>query len=141
TRRDELSDLDLLSGHFAGSGRRDAGVIQLQLGVGGHGACCESTRVRNADTCLGSVYGSTSGSCLTLRRDEICMRDIGRRLRGVELLLGDDLLGSELPGAGEIGVGLVGVGASGSDLRVERSALAGRALYLRLGLSGVATTT
>ena len=68
------------------------------------------------------------------------MRDIGRGLRRIELLLGDDLLGCKLSRAGEVSVCLVGVCAGRTDLRVESRALAGSALYLRLGLAGEAAS-
>ena len=64
------------------------------------------------------------------------MRRVGRGLRGVELLLRDDLLVGELLHAREIGHGLLSIRVGGRDLRVDDLTLARRGLDLRLRLSG-----
>ena len=61
-------------------------------------------------------------------------RRVGRRLRRVELLPGDDLLGHQLLGPREVGLRLGQVGLGRADLRLQRRALVGRGLHRRLGL-------
>ena len=134
--RDELTDFDLLSRNLAGSGRRDPSVVELKLRVLGRCSSRQRTSIGYTHTCFCRVHRSTRCRGLTLRGKKICLRDGGSCLRGVELLVRDDLLGRQLTCARQILRSLVRVGAGGADLRVERGTLSSRALNLRLGLSG-----
>ena len=135
SRRDQLSDLNLLSRDFPGCRCGDAGVIELQLRVCRGSTGGESASVGHTHAGFSRVHGSAGGCSLTLGGEKVRVRDVRSCNRRVELLLRDDLLGRELPRSGEISVSFVGVGARSTDLRVESSALAGGTLNLRLCLS------
>ena len=63
------------------------------------------------------------------------MRSIGRGLRRIELLARHDLLGHELLHARQVSISLDCVGTCGTDVRVERGALARGVLHLCLCLT------
>jgi len=137
---DQLSDFYLLSRHFSRRRRGDQSVIELESRVLSGRAGREGASIRDAHACFRGVDSSTGRRCLTLGRQEIRVRHCRRGLRGVQLLLRDDLLVGELASAGQIEIGFVGVGARGANLCVESSSLSGGALNLRLRLPGEPTT-